>query len=801
MTDGSGNRTRWHVVIARLLQLTLFLVAPGVCADEFRRGPDLGPGDPHPEYPYRHAHAATELDDGRILLTGGRGVGILLGNTEIFDPQTKRFYPTGSSRWFRYFHQALLLADGRVLVAGGWVMDRPTAEVTVANSPEVWDPDSGEWSTLDGIEFDARETVEFGATDSGEIIFVAQGRVDLETATRRELTQFRAWTWHPASGVVAERRIPVTPRPWAVVAILRDGKVLVTGDPQLRHVPEIHCEQIPADAARAAGEASGDWCAGRGRWLPAPAATSELWDSRTGTVQLLEPMPDLGLQEKQKPMWMQRTAGGDVLFIASFHLGADPARRSEGMRWSSSTQRWSPLPPLDSGDWMSHRQPMLELKDGALRGYRHELKADRSQWVARSPPPHRDSRLVELPQGGLAAFSTQQPYWSVWDASARQWQVQTDHYIGTEESTALALSDGQLVVWGNLPAFDRQRTLRQLWDPVRNVWRAEFETEALHLQQLQAAQLPDGDVVRVGLVGGDLDCLRWRRSEDHSSHCGRFPLSAAKPDPKYIYANENDRPPRYSYRLGTLEDGRLLLVLNENTAKLFDADAERWIDVSLVVDTSHLVEGAPIRIPPLARFTDPASGQVLDASAPVMAWQYAEPEARLPDMLRDRRAGHWTYILPSSPMGPSAALLPDGCAISWHQRAFTIFNPATREVRTLSEPKPQITSASLAVLTDGTVVLVGNTINARSDPAFFARRASCAGIADVSGVMPADPAGVAPPAATAASEHTPPSAPAVAWRELFARHPWIGLAILLPLLLFVVLRLRVKRRRRVSRSP
>jgi len=721
-----------------LLALALVVFAPGAGADVFRRGPDLGPGDPHPEYPHRHEHAATLLDDDRILLTGGRSSGILLSAAEIYDPRERRFFPSGSSRWFRRFHQGLRLADGRVVVAGGWVMDRPTAEQTVANSPEVWDPDSGEWSTLDGIVFAARESVKFAVTDSGEIIFIAQGRVDLETATRRELTQFRAWTWHPVTGVVAERRMPVTPRPWAVVAILRDGKVLITGDPQLKFVSELYCDQIPPDAARAAGEESGDWCAGHGRWLPDQSATTELWDSRTETVQILDPMPELNLQTAQKPMWVQRTAGDEVLFIASFGLDSDPARRSEGVRWSASTQQWSALPPLDSGDWVRFDQPLLERQDGTLRAYRHELSADHNVWVARPAPVHRESTLVELQEEGLAAFSTQQPYLSVWDEKTRQWLVQADHYIGTGtgDGTALALSDGRLATWGILPAFDREGILRQLWDPVRDRWSARFEAEAPRLRQLQAAQLPDGDVVRVGLDGAELDCLRWRPDEDRSWSCGRIPLSPGKPDPKYIY-HDSDRPPRYSYRLGTLDDGRLLLVLNEHSAKLLAAATDHWTDVRLVADLSHLVEGAPIRIPPLARFTDPADGRSVDASALVMAWKYAEPDSRVSDMLWDRQARQWTYILPSSPMGPAAALLPDGCAISWHQGAFNIFNPATREVRTLTEPVPQISAASLAVLADGTVVLAGNTPNQRSDPAFFARRASCTGFADAFGAMPA----------------------------------------------------------------
>ena len=73
-------------------------------------------------------------------------------------------------------------------------------------------------------------------------------------------------------------------------------------------------------------------------------------------MQILDPIPELNLQTAQNPMWVQRTAGDEVLFIASFGLDSDPARRSEGVRWSASTQQWSALPPLDSGDWGRGRE-------------------------------------------------------------------------------------------------------------------------------------------------------------------------------------------------------------------------------------------------------------------------------------------------------------------------------------------------------------------------------------------------------------------------------------------------------------
>lgn len=56
------------------------------------------------------------LKDGRILLLG---MSIDGGNTEIFNPKTNSFIPTGQMKYSRSQFTATLLNDGRVLVVGG----------------------------------------------------------------------------------------------------------------------------------------------------------------------------------------------------------------------------------------------------------------------------------------------------------------------------------------------------------------------------------------------------------------------------------------------------------------------------------------------------------------------------------------------------------------------------------------------------------------------------------------------------------------------------------------------------------
>ncbi len=83
----------------------------------------------------RHAHAATLLSDGRVLITGGSTVdgSIPTRETEIFDPRTRTFARGPLMNVARTEHAALLLPDGRVLVAGGntlgYVVSTATAEI------------------------------------------------------------------------------------------------------------------------------------------------------------------------------------------------------------------------------------------------------------------------------------------------------------------------------------------------------------------------------------------------------------------------------------------------------------------------------------------------------------------------------------------------------------------------------------------------------------------------------------------------------------------------------------------------
>jgi deoxycytidylate deaminase len=71
----------------------------------------------------RQQHTATLLEDGRVLIAGGYTQDAsswnVLSATEIYDPSTGQFSSTGSMGEARWSAVSALLNDGRVLIAGG----------------------------------------------------------------------------------------------------------------------------------------------------------------------------------------------------------------------------------------------------------------------------------------------------------------------------------------------------------------------------------------------------------------------------------------------------------------------------------------------------------------------------------------------------------------------------------------------------------------------------------------------------------------------------------------------------------
>jgi hypothetical protein len=159
----------------------------------------------------RYFHTATLLEDGRVLVVGGRGnTHSALSSAELWDVGSETFSATGPLGEARMFHTATLLADGRVLVVGGMSSetDAPVAEA------ELWDPGTGTFGPAGTLIHPRAWHTATGLPDGR--VLVAGGPAEAEL-------------WDPATETFNAAGMLGEARWWTTASLLDDGRVLVVG--------------------------------------------------------------------------------------------------------------------------------------------------------------------------------------------------------------------------------------------------------------------------------------------------------------------------------------------------------------------------------------------------------------------------------------------------------------------------------------------------------------------------------------------------------------------------------------------
>lgn len=164
--------------------------------------------DPRSRFP------ATLLADGSVLVTGGGGWGTMddrLASAERFDPVTGGWTDVGSMQQARAEHGAALLPDGRVLIMGdGEYGDN--SEQVLDDSTEIFDTATQSWAA--GPRMVAGHN---GMT----AIELRDGRVLATDGDTSELFDPDSGTWTAVDGPHRGYGAPV---------VLSDGRVLFSGD-------------------------------------------------------------------------------------------------------------------------------------------------------------------------------------------------------------------------------------------------------------------------------------------------------------------------------------------------------------------------------------------------------------------------------------------------------------------------------------------------------------------------------------------------------------------------------------------
>ncbi|WP_369230794.1 Kelch repeat-containing protein [Streptomyces sp. R21] len=179
----------------------------------------------------RSDHIAVRLTDGRVLLVGGNaGADLYLhvrqSFCELYDPVTGTWAPTGSLRMPRSGHQATPLGDGTVLVTGGFPLTMRRARMFSAHSlwqTELYNPGSGLW-TPSGSMPAGRSSHRALLLRSGRVLVLGGTDSATEDVGYAAATVYdpRTRTWTPAAGLT-------TGRSYCSATLLGDGTVLAAG--------------------------------------------------------------------------------------------------------------------------------------------------------------------------------------------------------------------------------------------------------------------------------------------------------------------------------------------------------------------------------------------------------------------------------------------------------------------------------------------------------------------------------------------------------------------------------------------
>jgi hypothetical protein len=174
----------------------------------------------------RHSFTLTLLPNGKVLAAGGSGTNGAVASSDLYDPGTGVWTPTGLLQTPRASHTATLLPNGKVLVAGGadLVLDQTGANPvdSVLASAELFDPATWQW-TLTGSMAQPRQTHTATLMPNGKVL-VAGGVSYFGGVfpTSAELYDPATGKWSPTLPLVSGHRDHIA-------ALLPGGKVLLAG--------------------------------------------------------------------------------------------------------------------------------------------------------------------------------------------------------------------------------------------------------------------------------------------------------------------------------------------------------------------------------------------------------------------------------------------------------------------------------------------------------------------------------------------------------------------------------------------
>jgi Bacterial Ig-like domain len=123
----------------------------------------------------RAAHVQIPLADGRVLLAGGESSSfpfLPVATCEIFDPVAGTFSSAAVLQAPRSFAHAALLADGRVLLTGGQGLGNDGVTLIFRADAEIYDPVADTWTPVPSRMETGRAAHFSATTQAGDVVII-----------------------------------------------------------------------------------------------------------------------------------------------------------------------------------------------------------------------------------------------------------------------------------------------------------------------------------------------------------------------------------------------------------------------------------------------------------------------------------------------------------------------------------------------------------------------------------------------------------------------------------------------------
>lgn len=396
-------------------------------------------------------------------------------------------------------------------------------------------------------------------------------------------------------------------------------------------------------------------------------------------------------------------------------------------------RHWQSLPDIPDSIWRSRSREVMELNDGTLITESYRLPPGARAWQPMQHFPQEKAQRIQLLSDQLLALSLTPPHAAYFNNDSMQWEMEPGYYVKLKKSpkpALLELSDGRVMVTGILDKKQgAAEVITQIWNPANDSWQLGGKLAGEYTQMMQSMLLPSGQVLHFGIVRDGNLKCEIGHPADGWTDCGPSTPTVKMPTSQISSTKK--------FSADYLNDGSIVIVLNAAESYRYDEKTSLWTayNSDITQFRTHFSSGA-----------------------------YAYP-------------------------------LPDGCTISGPP--FQIRNPKTgkdiSDVRMVTGV--DASTANMITLKDGTVVVAGYPEGADDNGSgFFYRKASC------DGFMAHDGDKDFMPGIYSRQESSPLTAPVQATSgmlsamlDLAARYKWLVPALLVPFVLYRILRRLLRR--------